>query len=65
MDLLYIGEQYAWYIYIELLPNSESALFTFDLYDDDHSGVLQSSEVQEMLQDIYGNKFQQNKHARK
>lgn len=37
--------------------------FCFDLYDSDRSGILESSELQQMLHDIYGSTYASNKHA--
>lgn len=39
-------------------------LFAFDLYDQDHSGLLSLEEVQQMLKDIYGDVYQTNAYAR-
>lgn len=40
-------------------------MFTFELYDNDQSGVIESKEVTQMLYDIYGSNFANNKHARR
>jgi hypothetical protein len=39
------------------------ALFAFDLYDKDSSGVIDSNEVKLMLKEIYGANYTQNVHA--
>jgi Ca2+-binding EF-hand superfamily protein len=40
-----------------------AALFAFDLYDKDSSGVIDSAEVKLMLKEIYGPNYAQNVHA--
>lgn len=39
------------------------ALFAFDLYDKDSSGIIDGNEVQLMLKEIYGVNYSQNVHA--
>ena len=40
-------------------------MFAFDLYDGDRSGIIESSEIKRMLQDIYGkDKFATNPYAK-
>jgi Ca2+-binding EF-hand superfamily protein len=42
---------------------TSSALFAFDLYDKDSSGIIDSNEVKLMLKEIYGSNYTQNVHA--
>lgn len=43
----------------------DAAIFAFDLYDNDSSGVIDSTEVDQMLKEIYGAKFYKNVHAQR
>ena len=47
------------------ITDNLAALFAFDLYDRDSSGVIDSTEVDMMLRDIYGKRFKKNKHAQR
>ena len=39
--------------------------FAFDLYDIDQSGIINISEAQFMVKDIYGEEYEHNVHARR
>ena len=38
--------------------------FAFDLYDEDNSGVIDISEAQLMVKDVYGKQFERNPRAK-
>ena len=42
-----------------------AALFAFDLYDHDSSGVLSVAEIDGMLREIYGKHAASNPYARR
>ena len=46
------------------LSKASLELFTFDLYDEDGTGLLSSREVQNMLMGLYGSNFNRNPRAR-
>mmetsp|Transcript_8863 Transcript_8863/g.13282 ORF Transcript_8863/g.13282 Transcript_8863/m.13282 type:complete len:447 (+) Transcript_8863:128-1468(+) len=45
------------------LGNATLILFAFDLYDGDSSGIIDASEVDVMLKEIYGDNYAKNVHA--
>jgi len=44
--------------------NAALGIFTFDLYDQDGSGILSIDEMVQMLKDIYGNGYKGNNQAK-
>ena len=46
------------------LTQASLDLFTFDLYDEDGTGILSIDEVHNMLKEIYGKHFEKNPRAR-
>jgi Ca2+-binding EF-hand superfamily protein len=46
------------------LGNATLDIFTFDLYDNDRSGVLSKVELEQMVKDLYGKNYQNNPKAK-
>jgi Ca2+-binding EF-hand superfamily protein len=47
------------------LGKTSLILFAFDLYDQDKSGYVDVKEAKHMVKDVYGEKFEQNVHAKR
>jgi Ca2+-binding EF-hand superfamily protein len=47
------------------LGKTSLVVFAFDLYDQDKSGYVDIGEAQHLIKDVYGEKFNQNTHARR
>lgn len=41
-----------------------TAIFAFDLYDRDSTGVLEQKDLELMLKDIYGKEWKKNHYAK-